>query len=184
MKKTTFILAICVFWNIFPAQAEERNMLSQLYSEQEIDGLLLSGNSWITFPEYTDRKAWEEIPENIRIEIIRKGEESLNFEWGVVKATDYLEFVRSGDRRVMQDPYSARRRALQNMVLAELTEGEGRFLDQIINGIWALSEQTSCRHLLIYPCRMRDRVCQMWRNPPLICQGAKYRACFPGPIFS
>ncbi len=143
MKKATFILAICLFWNIFPAQAEERNMLSQLYSEQEIDGLLLSGNSWITFPEYTDRKAWEEIPENIRIEIIRKGEESLNFEWGVVKATDYLEFVRSGDRRVMQDPYSARRRALQNMVLAELTEGEGRFLDQIINGIWALSEQTS-----------------------------------------
>ena len=70
MKKTTFILAICVFWNIFPAQAEERNMLSQLYSEQEIEGLLLSGNSWITFPEYTDRKAWEEIPENIREQLI------------------------------------------------------------------------------------------------------------------
>lgn len=143
MKKATFIIAICFFCNVFFVQAEERNMLSNLFNEQEIEGLLLSGDSWITFPEYTDREAWEGIPENIRNEIILKGEESLDFEWGVVKATDYLEFVRSGDRRIMQDPYSARRRALQNMVLAELAEGRGRFLDQIINGIWALSEQTS-----------------------------------------
>jgi len=143
MKKATFIIAICFFCKLFLVQAEERNMLSNLFSEQEIEGLLLSGDSWITFPEYTDREAWEGIPENIRKEIILKGEESLDFEWGVVKATDYLEFVRSGDRRIMQDPYNARRRALQNLVLAELAEGRGRFLDQIINGIWALSEQTT-----------------------------------------
>jgi hypothetical protein len=143
MKKTTFILAIFLCWSIYPAQAEERNMLSSLCNEQEIEGLLLSGNSWITFPEYTDRTAWEGIPENIREEIISQGEASLDFEWGVVKATDFLEFVRSGDRRIMQNPYTARRRALQNMVLAELVEGRGRFIDQIINGIWALSEQTS-----------------------------------------
>jgi hypothetical protein len=143
MKKTTIILAICLFWNMFPTQAEERNMLGSLCNEQEIDGLLLSGNSWITFPEYTDRTAWEGIPENIRLEMILQGEASLDFEWGVVKATDFLEFVRSGDRGIMQDPYNARRRAFQNLVLAELAEGRGRFLDQIINGIWALSEQTT-----------------------------------------
>ena len=143
MKKATFILVICFFWNIFPTQAEERNMLSQLYNEQEIEELLLPGNSWISFPEYADREAWEGIPENIRKEIIQHGEESLDFEWGVVKATDFLEYVRSGDRRAMQNPFSARRTALQNLVLAELAEGEGRFLDQIINGIWALSEQTT-----------------------------------------
>ncbi len=143
MKKVTFILAICFFWNIFLIQAEERNMLSSLFTEQEIEELMQAGNSWITFPEYADRGAWEGIPENIRKEIIRLGEESLDFEWGVVKASDFLEYVRSGDRRIMQNPYNARRRALQQLVLAELAEGEGRFLDQIINGIWALSEQTT-----------------------------------------
>ena len=143
MKKTTFILAICLLWNMFPTQAEERNMLGSLCTEQEIDELQLPGNSWIMFPEYGDREAWNSIPENIRKEIIMQGEASLEFEWGVVKATDFLEFVRSGDRRIMQDPYNARRRALQGLVLAELAEGKGRFLDQIINGIWALSEQTT-----------------------------------------
>ena len=98
MKKTTFILAIFLFWSMYPTQAEERNMLGSLSNEEEIEGLLLSGNSWITFPQYTDRTAWEGIPENIRKEIISQGEASLDFEWGVVKATDFLEFVRSGDR--------------------------------------------------------------------------------------
>lgn len=143
MKRATFFLALCLFWNMFPTQAEERNMLSNMFSEQEMEGLLLSGNSWISFPEYTDREAWEGIPENIRKQIILEGEASLDYEWGVVKASDYLEFVRSGDRRIMQDPFTARRRALQSLVLAELAEGKGRFLDQIINGIWALSEQTT-----------------------------------------
>ncbi len=143
MKKVTFILAICFFWNIFLIQAEERNMLSSLFTEQEIEELMQAGNSWITFPEYADRGAWEGIPENIRKEIIQRGEESLDFEWGVVKASDFLEYVRSGDRRAMQNPFGARRTALQNLVLAELVDGRGRFLDQIINGIWALSEQTT-----------------------------------------
>jgi hypothetical protein len=143
MRKAIFMLAICLCWNMYPVQAEERNMLSNLCTELEMEGLLFPDNRWITFPEYTDREAWEKIPENIRSQIIRSGEASLDFEWGVVKATDFLEFVRSGERNIMQNPYNARRRALQNLVLAELAEGQGRFLDQIINGIWALSEQTT-----------------------------------------
>jgi len=58
----------------------------------------------------------------------------------VVKATDYLEIIRSGDRR--QEAYSATRTALMALVMAELTEGKGRFIDQIINGVWYYSEQT------------------------------------------
>ncbi len=143
MNKITILLSICLLWNSSLLQAQERNLLGSLSNENELQAWIIPGNSWITFPEYRDRNAWNSIPENIRKKIILQGEESLEFEWGVVKATDFLEFVRSGDRRIMQDPYSARRRALQNMVLAELAEGEGRFLDQIINGIWALSEQTT-----------------------------------------
>jgi hypothetical protein len=143
MKKVTFMLAICFCWNIFLMEAQERNLLGNLCSEQEIEECLLPGDGWIVFPEYDDRGAWGEIPEIIREKIIQRGEEVLDFDWGVVKATDFLEFTRSGDRSIMQNPFGARRSALQNLVLAELAEGRGRFLDQIINGIWALSEQTT-----------------------------------------
>jgi hypothetical protein len=136
------ILIICSLWSICRA-AEERNLLSGPVSEKDLQEMLLPGGQWIRFPDYADRNAWARIPEGIRDLLIRQGEEFLAFEWGVVKATDYLEFVRSGDRDVMQHPMNARTRALQQLVLAELAEGRGRFLDQIINGIWALSEQTS-----------------------------------------
>ncbi len=58
----------------------------------------------------------------------------------LLKATDYIEIIRSGDRR--QSVYGAPRRALMNLVMGELVEGKGRFIDQIVNGSWYYSEQT------------------------------------------
>jgi hypothetical protein len=143
VKHICLILSFVLLSHITHVNAEERNLLCSLTSEYELQEILLPGNGWVAFPDYSDRKAWEGIPDIIRTKMIESGEESLDFEWGVIKATDYLEFVRSGDRNIMQDPLNARINALKNLVLAELAEGKGRFLDQIINGIWALSEQTT-----------------------------------------
>ena len=143
LKKKLLLLSICFLWIISSSQAEERNMLSNLTNEQALMDQLLHDNSWVSFPAYQDRDAWNRIPEHYRQLLIGKGEKAQGFNWGIVKATDYLEFVRSGDRNVMQNPLSARTSALQELVLAELVEGRGRFVDQIINGIWALSEQST-----------------------------------------
>ncbi len=143
LKKKLLLLSICFLWIISSSQAEERNMLSNLTNEQALMDQLLHDNSWVSFPAYQDRDAWNRIPEYYRLLLVGKGEKALGFNWGIVKATDYLEFVRSGDRNVMQNPLNARTKALQDLVLAELVEGRGRFLDQIINGIWALSEQST-----------------------------------------
>ena len=43
----------------------------------------------------------------------------------------------------MQNPFRANSSALSSLVMAELAEGEGRFLDQIANGIWFFCEKTS-----------------------------------------
>ena len=39
----------------------------------------------------------------------------------------------------MQDPQSANRVALNALMLAELAEGKGRFIDQLVDGLWHLS---------------------------------------------
>jgi len=143
LKKKLLLLSFCCLWIISSSQAEQRNLLSNLTNEEVLLEQLLPGKSWVSFPVYTDRDAWNRIPEQYRLLLIEKGEKALGFEWGVVKATDYLEFVRSGDRNVMQNPLNARTNALKDLVLAELAEGKGRFLDQIINGIWTISEQST-----------------------------------------
>lgn len=119
---------------------KERNILVKEAKSIELSKVLITDDSWNEMPGYKDRKFWENLPVNIRQQYIKDAEEYLNYDWPVVKATDYLEFIRSGDRR--QSAYSACSNALISLVMGELIEGKGRFIDQIINGVWYYSEQT------------------------------------------
>lgn len=137
-------LALALIFSFFSAEAEltnkERNILGKEAKSIDLAKSLITDNSWNTLPDYKSRKFWESLPANIRQEYINKAEGYLSYEWPVVKATDYLEFIRSGDRR--QEVYSACSNALIGLVMGELVEGKGRFIDQIINGVWYYCEQT------------------------------------------
>lgn len=129
---------------LLPAtQAEEgkRNLLSGTFSQQDVERLLIQDDSWIPFPDYSDRAAWERIPEAKRKNYIAHAERYLNFAWTPVKATEYLEFSRSGNRIIMENPQNARRYALRSLALAELMEGRGRFMDDLVNGVFSFCEQ-------------------------------------------
>ncbi|HPF04350.1 MAG TPA: hypothetical protein PLE95_14190, partial [Bacteroidales bacterium] len=149
MKKINKVLGIlCLLLISVPVKSEsvpqpaskERNILAREAGEINLKEALVKDDSWNKFPGYRDRQFWESLPANIRQEYIASAEIYLDYDWPVVKATDYLEFVRSGDRR--QSAYSACSNALISLVMGELVEGEGRFTDQIINAVWYFSEQT------------------------------------------
>jgi hypothetical protein len=118
----------------------ERNILGSEAKACDISKVMINDNSWNMLPGYKERQFWESLPTIIRQDYIKKAEGYLDYNWPVVKATDYLEFIRSGDRR--QSVYSACSTALISLVMGELTEGKGRFIDQIINAVWYYSEQT------------------------------------------
>lgn len=99
--------------------------------------------SWFPLPEASDRAAWRELLGGKSEELIRRGESQLSYEWKVIPATAYLEFERTGDRNSMQDRQNANRKAMIDLLLAELAEGRGRFIDQLLNGCWLATEQTS-----------------------------------------
>lgn len=122
---------------------EYRNFLQDSYDQEQVRSSLIVNRKWVTYPDYNDRKGWDKLTEGVKEEIIRLGEEALDYEWKVIKATDYLEYDRSGSRVIMQTPFSSNNSALTNLVMAELAEGEGRFSDQIVNGVWLLCEMTS-----------------------------------------
>ncbi len=119
------------------------NLLSKKYSLNDLNSHLIVDRSWIDYPSYKDRTTWETlIPDHLRNDYIQEGEKYLGMDWPQVKATHYLEFERSGSRVIMQNPFSEKRKAFQALFMAELMEGKGRFIDDLINGIWDLSEMT------------------------------------------
>lgn len=95
------------------------------------------------YANIANRAAWDGLDGEWRRESVRLGEDYLGFDWGYLSAAEYMEYTRSGDRVRYESRFFARRRALDALVLAECVENEGRFLDDIINGIFAVCEESA-----------------------------------------
>lgn len=125
----TFVSVVCCVM----AHAQERTDL----------GVLSNDDSWLPYPEYSDRQGWEMLVGNHAEFLIKAGEKYLDYTWQSVDATAYLAYERTGERQVMETPLRENRVALNALMLAELAEGKGRFLDQIINGSWHIAHMPS-----------------------------------------
>lgn len=149
MKRNTFYRIFISFCLLFMAGISahaytERNLLQKAAgSEEQLKEALVMNQKWVPYPAYNDRAGWNELLGTNKESLIRAGEKMLNYEWKVIRATDYLEYERSGERNIMQNPYEANRKAINALMLAELAEGKGRFIDQLINGAFYSCEMTS-----------------------------------------
>ena len=91
------------------------------------------------FPTAEDRAFWERFP---NATCVKLAEEAMDYSWPVIKATDFMAFKQSGDRVIMERAHFDRRVHLTLFVLAELKENKGRFLPQIVNGLFAICEES------------------------------------------
>ncbi len=95
------------------------------------------------YPKGCEREAWEGLDSETRSELIRRGEAFLGFDYPYLKATDFCEFSRTGNRVNYENKLFIKRKALDALVLAECAEHSGRFMDDIINGIFAICDETA-----------------------------------------
>lgn len=117
--------------------AQETCLLEKSVTKQQLQDVLVPVNQWVTYPSYKDRQAWNNrIPADIRDRILKAGEKALLYKWKPDLATDYLAYKRKGQILTGRD----NQMTLNTLVLAELVEGRGRFLDAIVNGAWFLCE--------------------------------------------
>ena len=117
-------------------------MLSQLHSESEYKDLLLASDEWNPYPRLSDRDPWESLPQDVRRSFIQRGEEHLGIDWPALPATTFLQFARDGNRSHFEKISFERRSKLLDLVIAECVEGQDRFLDDIVNGVWAICEES------------------------------------------
>ena len=140
MRKILILLV--AFISVAGFGHEKRNLLSGNYNRDQISRFCTDDFSWVKYPAYSDREAWEKIPEAKRKATIAAGEKYLGYDWPNILPTMYLEFSRTGNRNVIDTAIAQRLSALRALFFAELTEGRGRFLDDIINGVFTYCEQT------------------------------------------
>lgn len=103
---------------------------------------LAAPGAWHPFPRIDDREGWTAIPASRRTSLIAAGETHAGREWPPLRATVFLEFVRTGNRNHYEEPHFGRRTALLDLIVAECVENQGRFLNDIIDGLWAVMEES------------------------------------------
>ena len=95
------------------------------------------------FPKAEDREKWEGIPEEDRNALLQAADEAMKEPYPLLKATAFMAFSRDGNRQVFEQPYFFRRRKLILSTLAYCIRQEAGDLDEVLNGIWCICEESS-----------------------------------------
>lgn len=143
LKKLFFLIVtiVLIFQPHLFAQPNS-SMLSKKYRASKLKKVLPSPDRWRPFPTASERDAWGSLPGDVKNQLINRAKKYLNYAWPDLPATLFLDFVRTGNRTKYQQARDFRREALCNLVIAECVEGKGRFLDDVVNGIWVTCEES------------------------------------------
>lgn len=104
---------------------------------------LLPVEAWKPFPKIEDRAGWAALPADVRAALVERADAALHGDWPQLTASLEMEFERVGNRADFEAIYFARRVRLDDLVLGECVAAEGKYLDQIANGIWLICEESS-----------------------------------------
>lgn len=125
------------------AQQRSVNRVPELnLSSQQLNQLIVPSSTWNPYPDLLEPEKFNAVPANIRQAYIAEATKLLTEKWPPLPATLFLEYNRNGNRTHYEALSFERRRDLAMLVLAEVFERKGRFTDQIVNGIWAISEES------------------------------------------
>lgn len=135
-----WVLAGMIFAQRAEAQITHRDLLQK--AVRQTGGMnFLSTDPFKPFPQ--TQEAWRQyLPDSVIARLIREGEANMKMPFRNIPATVMLEFQRNGNRSDYEKMSFGNRNQLWSLVLAESVEGKGHFLDQIIDGIWAICEES------------------------------------------
>ncbi len=138
MKK--LVIALLMFGSIH--LSAQTNLLSGKYAKDELKAILIPAKQWTPFPRLNDRAGWSKADEAMMKSYLEDAEKYKDYVWPYIPATKSLLIERTGDRDEYQKVSFEKRGVLGTLLLAEIYENKGRFIDQIINGVWSICEES------------------------------------------
>ncbi|GAA4300811.1 heparinase II/III domain-containing protein [Compostibacter hankyongensis] len=121
----------------------QRNWLAGSTTETALASGLAHIESWRKTEKENIRQLLGRLPDTVRQTLISRSEKDLDYAWPNLPATVFLQFGQNGNRTNYQNMREARRRVLNELVIGELLERKGRFIPQIVNGVWAICEEST-----------------------------------------
>lgn len=140
MKQLIITVTYCFLIITGEAQVTHRDLLNK-FSMKDVSASIQSKDSWKPYPK-TPAEWKIQLDDSIIQKYIRFGDDALKFEFKNIPASVALEYARTGDRDNYQKLSFDKRGKLFDLVIAESMEGKSRFMEQIMNGLWSIFEET------------------------------------------
>lgn len=113
----------------------------RIFEERGIraEGLVLPKDKFEFFRDVKEKKIVKEYAEII----IKAAEEALEADIPFLPLSLYRDFSKTGIRSNFEPAHHKRRRMLSAMTFAEIYEGQGRFIEKILDIAWAMLEEST-----------------------------------------
>lgn len=95
------------------------------------------------YPCASDRSAYDNLYKEDKEKAVKNAEKYLGFEFKAIPITAFMEYSRTGNRSNFESLNFSKRYALNALIVGECVENSGRFLDDILNGIYSLCEESA-----------------------------------------
>ena len=95
------------------------------------------------YPDASDRGAYERLNKEDKEKAIETAEKYLGFEFKAIPITTFMEYSRTGNRSNFEAANFSKRYALNALIIGECVEHKGRFMDDILNGIYSICEESA-----------------------------------------
>jgi hypothetical protein len=125
-----------------PSATPPLHLLATTFTAELLRSKIVPVGQWHPYPSAAEREPWQKLPEDLRSTMLRHAEAWHGKPWPALEAITALDFKRNGNRSVFEAQNFGRRQRLIDLVLGECTEGKGRFLDDIANGVWLICEES------------------------------------------
>ena len=139
------------------AHVSAKGLLSSSYSEEKLAQILVSSYDFHPYPLSGDN-VWQKMPSNLKMKYIADVESLIGAKWEVIPISLFMEFKQkgNGNRTRYERDIFMQRDKLTMLVIAELLENKGRFTKDILNGVWAICDETWWGIPAHYPTSLPD----------------------------
>lgn len=111
------------------------------YTRAMLEEYLVRPGEFKPLPQANSTYWREKIPPLMRMSYIRVGEEYLGKPWAELSLPLFAEFKTNGNRTRYETVCFEKRRQLGCLAMAEIMEGNGRFIDDIIHGLQSMIDE-------------------------------------------
>lgn len=130
------LLIVLLFLLSFSFVKAGESLLTKECDIDLIPQIFVEGHSWLDFPKYEDRKFWNNISPEIKTKIIEIGLKASKTPPITLTGYDYLLFKQGQSYDIVSQKILSKKTRLEDLILAEVIEGQGRFFNEICNSVW------------------------------------------------